>query len=376
MARSAVRYAVSIRSRSDHFAQFMPRGNAGEWRRARDELAGRFDVPRRLHAASRPTPKRRRRPLRSHGAWSAWLRPAAALFPDSGASRSPLRRGEDALPLRLEFAGAPWFRERASRCGPAVGERLVLIAPIRRNAGDPAVEVGYSAPRSPTIRDGRLPGTISVENVVRGEKAGGLRARVHACRCSPATTRCGSRSRVPSVLRRTPLSLPRETAAGSPPGLQSAEPGRGPGFKGLDGSGRGCSVSHTIFRAKPGACPQPSEEESRDDVIQLAAIAAFSFSSLDLPLRRRQRDLRKGRGQRRRTRRRHLTGHPSPAANRGDRTGVYRFPALAIGTYSVKFELWFTIWCVRRQPEMGQNAQINATRRLASRKSSITGEPP
>ena len=61
-------------------------------------------------------------------------------------------------------------------------------------------------------------------------------------------------------------------------------------------------------------------------------------------------------------------------------TGVYRFPALAIGTYSVKFELSGFTTIVRDgiRLEIGQNAQINAALDVSSMQEvvTITGEAP
>ncbi len=61
-------------------------------------------------------------------------------------------------------------------------------------------------------------------------------------------------------------------------------------------------------------------------------------------------------------------------------TGVYRFPALPIGAYSVKFELPGFTTVVREgvRLEMGQNAQINATLDVSAMQEvvTITGEAP
>lgn len=218
----------------DHFAQFMRLEatpvNGGAARGL--SFAGRFDVPPGDYMlrflAQRPSGETATRffevTVPERVASRGFLLPP--LFPEAPGAwlEVPLRRGEDAgLPLRLEFAGAPLVPRTRVAVRPGRRERLVLIAFDPSAAGDPAVDIDI---RSALADDsGRLfpPGTISVENVVRGEEG----RRSYVLGFTPADVPPGDYTlriqigESSSVLRSYSrlVVLPRETAAGlTPPG--------------------------------------------------------------------------------------------------------------------------------------------------------------
>lgn len=165
----------------DHFAQFMrlePTAAATGGGARGLSFAGRFDVPPGEYTlrflAQRPSGETATRffevTVPERTASLGFLLPP--LFPDAPGAwvEVPLRRGSDVgLPLRLDDRGSPLVPRTRVAVRPGRRERLVLIAYEPAAAGDPAGDIDI---RSALADDsGRLfpPGTISVENVVRGE---------------------------------------------------------------------------------------------------------------------------------------------------------------------------------------------------------------
>lgn len=165
----------------DHFAQFLRlEGTTGTGAGARGlSFAGRFDVPPGAYTlrflAQRPSGETATRffevTVPERAASRGFLLPP--LFPDTPGSwlEVPLRRGNEAgLPLRLEYAGASLVPRTRVTVRPGRRERLVLIAFDPDTSGDPAVDIDIRSALADDAGRTFPPGTISVENVVRGEE--------------------------------------------------------------------------------------------------------------------------------------------------------------------------------------------------------------